>query len=213
MAFGIIPGNERLGTWDLRLRSGEEDPDTELIVRESRDMLTRVNMHPDATVDVLRKSVNHGNKGHWWPAFTDLIGLWSDWIPLNDSPINAVISPMGHRVFTMGEVYEARVVWRWIMMEQERNKSLSTVQSEILNFYLAWEQMHPDWFYRYYWLTPNEPRAVSQRDFFKRMYDYTTRFFLERNKTRPVSRVLYKIHVHRRTLTVSTPFRWTTSLS
>ena len=185
MALGIIPGNGLFHTWDLRLRSDDNDPDTELIVQSILDILSG-SKHANLAVNAVRNSVKHQKLGHHWPAFVDILGLWSEWIPLHGSPINTVISPIGHRVFTMGEVYEARVVWRWLLREREKHGRLSIIQTRLLGFYDSWEQKDPHLYNHYYWLPTNDPKQMTERDFFKQMYDETTAFFMDQGAENPM---------------------------
>jgi hypothetical protein len=185
MAFGIIPGNWELGCYDLPLRTEQNDPDTELIIQATTKILEEKDIiagskHASAAIEAIRQSIDHANEVHHWPGFTDLMGLWSEWIPLDDSPINTVIGPMGHRVYTMGEVHESRVIWRWLLKEREKQGCLSTVQKSILEFYDMWEARDVDRFSRYYSIAPNNHSSMAEREFFRNMYDTTTVFFKDR---------------------------------
>jgi hypothetical protein len=175
MACGIIPGNLRLRTWDIRLRGHEDDPDPALLVQ------CLDGMHIGAAArEVVLQSVNHWNGGHHWPAFTDVLNLWSDWVPLEFSAINTVISPLGHRVYTMGEAYETRVVWRWLLRQREDQQSLSSIQRRILRLYDSWEREEPVRFYQYYKLTDNNPDHANAKEFFKKIHDETTQYFVSK---------------------------------
>ncbi|KAF2128561.1 hypothetical protein P153DRAFT_432186 [Dothidotthia symphoricarpi CBS 119687] len=169
MACGIIPGNELMHTYDIHVRSGDHDPDTKLIAKALGVMGVG-----NPAIDAISQSVHHANSGHHWPAFVDLLGMWSDWLPFPETPINSVLSPVGHRIYTMGEAYEARVVWRWILQEQE---APSVFKQRVLQFYNAWALKEPRQFYGYYKLTGNALENRKSISFFKSMYDETTVYF------------------------------------
>lgn len=173
MACGIIPGNLRLRTWDIRLRSHEYDPDPALLAQCLDGLQVGA-----AASEAIQQSVNHWNGGHHWPAFSDLLCLWSDWIPLEFSIINTVLSPLGHRVFTMGEAYETRVVWRWLLQQLVNKLSASSTQRRILHLYDSWERYAPTRFFQYHKLTGNNPDNMDARAFFKAIYDETSDYFV-----------------------------------
>lgn len=168
MACGIIPGNPLLGTWDIPIRSDQGDPDIELIVEALQDM--RIG---NAAIDEIRESVMFWNPGHHWPAFMDLFGLWSDWLPLPDSTITDVSSPLSQRIFPMGEVYEARVVWRWLLSQKA---SPSDMQRRLLRYYNKWEECW-DHFHKFFGLSGNRPEEMEWITYLKALYDSTTSYF------------------------------------
>jgi hypothetical protein len=185
MAFDIITGNDRYITWDLKLRSQENDPDTELIILATEEILKQRYLiqgskYTKTATEAIRKSTSHKDGIHYWPGFVDILGLWSQWIPLYESPINTVISPIGHLVHTMGTSYEARVVWKWILGEREKRGRISSVQQSILDFYNLWEIQKSDGYNRRYWIEPNDPKAMEERKFYQDMYDATSIFFKQK---------------------------------
>lgn len=180
MACGIIPGNKSSSfeTWDIPLRAERQDPSPDLIL----SALNRLDVGPDATAAIL-DSISHGNSGSHWPAFVDLLGMWSDWLPLDGSRITSVCSPIGHRIFTMMEVYEARVVWRW-HLQQAYTRSpyfqspLSEQMQKVLEYYNTWEAKYDRRFYHYSRLLGNKSSDGEQVRFFKDIFDATTDYFI-----------------------------------
>jgi hypothetical protein len=178
MACGIIPGNHNLGTWDIHLRSQDQDPDNNLI-----EHTLKINMQVGTeALQAIFDSVHHTNGAHHWVAFTDVLGLWSDWVPMEQSAINAVISPIGSHITTICEAYESRVVWGWLLRERMARRPLSISQARVLNFYTRWEQREPTQFYQTHKLLNNDPRNAAAKEFFKETFDETTAYFAKRYK-------------------------------
>jgi hypothetical protein len=177
MSFGIIPGNPMFSTWDLCLRSDLVDyDDSKLIIQATFDIL-KGSKHAHAAGEAIRNTSYEDNSGHCYPAFVDLMGLWSPWIPLQNSPINLTLNPMGMRVYTMGECYETRAVWHWELGNRQLNGTISPVQEQVLEFFNTW--VRQDERFRYYhWLETNDPSDMAMRNFFEEMYVATSTFFL-----------------------------------
>jgi hypothetical protein len=175
MACGIIPASSpRFGTWDipLKLNSGEQYPHPDLITQFLASLKV-----DDTAITAIQISTDHENTGHYWPAFVDVLGLWSDWVPCTGSFSNSVKSPIGHRIYTMSEVWEARVVWRWLLREREKRGNNTPVQSRVLHIYDCWEEAEPQRFYDYYKPSYHDKNYAESLAFWKRIYDETTNFF------------------------------------
>ncbi|KAF1938264.1 hypothetical protein EJ02DRAFT_514653 [Clathrospora elynae] len=190
MACGIIPGNDKFGTWDLYLRTGMMDSDPGLISIALKDLqlddknvigafksiaFNDLQLDIEKAISDFKKITQNSSTEDDWPAFSDILGLWSDWVPLNGSLINSVLSPIGHRVHTMSEAYEARVVWRWLLQEQENQGNISSLRRRVLRLYDSWEADEPRRFY----FNPgvNDAPYNSHNAFFKSIYDVTTSYF------------------------------------
>lgn len=106
MACGIIPDNRMFGTWDIPLRTEKDDSSIDLVVEALLDM----EANPTA-IQAIRDSVHHRKVSNRWPAFVDLITMWSDWLPFSESSISTVVNSIGPLHYPMTETYEARVVW------------------------------------------------------------------------------------------------------
>jgi hypothetical protein len=112
-----------------------------------------------------------------WPGFSDILALWCDWMPLRASSINSVISPISQRLDTMCGAYEARVVWRWILQEQDNAGNISKTRKRVLELYNQWVQEEPSQFYQNYRLAFPETAYDRHISFFRTIYDETTRLF------------------------------------
>jgi hypothetical protein len=169
MACGIIPGNHRFHLWDLYHLDDVQASETDSVVAFLNDLRTG-----EGAIDAIKRSTSHKSTEHHWPAFSDILGLWSDWTPLKSSHVNSVISPIGQRLHTMCEAYEPRVVWRWLLQEQEKMGPISNHRQKVLDSYNLWVQKEPRRFYTNYKLRLPDAANMS---FFKQIYDETTAFF------------------------------------
>ena len=130
MACGIIPGNERFHLGDLYYRDNIQASETDSVVASLTDFGLL-----EGAVDAIKRSTKHKSTVHYWPGFSDILGLWSDWTPLEGSSINSVISPIGQRLHTMCEAYEVRVVWRWLLQEEEKTGTISSQRQWVFDSY------------------------------------------------------------------------------
>jgi hypothetical protein len=101
-----------------------------------------------ATRDVLRASLSHPEVAQRLPGFADILGLWSDWLPIPGLSINRVDNPFPFPIRTMGETPEARVAWMWLLKQQE--STLSDPKKKVLKFYKNWLKSEPIRFRVYY---------------------------------------------------------------
>jgi hypothetical protein len=115
--------------------------------------------------------MSHSGPAHRLPAFTDIIGLFPRWLPIENSRINAVDNPFPFPLTTMGERPETRSIWRSVLKKQEA--TLSDVCKQVLQFYESWEQEDPQAFKRYYRIYPREAWMA----FFKDAFDKTSSYF------------------------------------
>lgn len=180
LAYGIIPGNPSLGTWDIPTRA-QWDADTpclELIKNALSDLRIIGSHIGEDALDSIRDSEEHWNSGNQWPAFTDLLCLWMDWMPTPGSPITKVYSPFCTRIFTMGEVYEARVVWRWLLQQMEERDQLSVIMKRVLDHFNTWASKYEERFFEYH--TDLQDNRLEEMEFvahFKPIFDETTSCF------------------------------------
>lgn len=175
MTCGIIPAGQtqrwRIALQDLRLRNTLSPPGFEL-----RQSCWALLIHDDAIV-ALEASLSHPDPAHRLPAFTDIMGLWCDWIPIRNLRTNRIDNPFPFPITTMGEIPESRNVWRSELRKQE--SSLSDTRKLVLQFYDSWKLQSPQGFvnnYRFRWTN------ISEYNFFKKAFDDTTAYldrFLE----------------------------------
>jgi hypothetical protein len=172
MACGILPGNKDFRLQDLYFRDQLQESITDSIVA----LLNGLGV-VGGSLDAIRRSADHKSTWHHWPGFSDIMALWCDWVPLRGSSINSVISPIGQRLDTMCGAYEARVVWRWILQEQDKAGNISKTRKRVLELYNQWVQEEPSRFYQNYTLAFPETAYDRHISFFKKTYDETTRAF------------------------------------
>lgn len=171
MACGIIPGSREFPTWDIPIRGTKGGPDMDLIVDFLDDQRLRI---PDDAIQAIRSSVGHHNAGTQLCAFVDLLGTWSDWLPLPNHNITEVPCPFTWKLFPMGEVYEAHVVWRWHLQQLSKQISLSKQMQKVLEHYDTWHKEYQFRFDQYFWPTGNQPEEVGYSVFLKTIFDDMT---------------------------------------
>jgi hypothetical protein len=181
MACSIIPGNNRFLLPDLHLRDHIEESVTDSIVT------ILVGLGVGGAIEAVKRSTEHKDMRHHWPGFSDIIAFWCDWVPLMGSSVNSVISPIAQHICTMCEAYEARVVWMWLLQEQEKSGVISSHRRKVLRLYDRWVEEEPHQFYNNYRL--GGASYARQMSFFKQIYDETTTFF--ENSCRRVSPDFY----------------------
>jgi hypothetical protein len=118
----------------------------------------------------LEASLSHRDPAHRVPAFTDVMGLWCDWIPVEGFELK-IDNPFPFPLTTMGERPESRNVWRSELRKQE--SSLSDARKEVLRFYDNWEVMDPQAFVDNYRL---ETTSDFEYRFFKQAFHTTTAY-------------------------------------
>lgn len=136
--------------------------------------LERLDVGEEA-IEALRLSLDHRVHGQKHPGFADILGLCTDWAPLPQSHINIVDNPFPIPVVTMGDRPETRVVWRWILKQQE--STLSDQRKRILQIYDKWEKSEPEQFYESYGVAGNYGEDVSITAYFRRIFDETSLYF------------------------------------
>lgn len=117
---------------------------------------------------VLEASLSHQDPAHRLPAFTDILGLWCRWLPIDGLSTNVIDNPFPFPLTTMGERHESRNVWRSEL--KRRATTLSEPCKHVLGFYDSWEKQNPRFFARCYRLWNTEP-------IFRQAFDATTQFF------------------------------------
>ena len=172
MGFGIIPGNKRFGTWDIYLRAENADPNIDLIMEALKDMDV-----DQAASNIIRDSSSHYDIGSRWPAFADVLHLWSDWLPLSHSSICTVLNPIGPILFPMTETCQARVVFLWSLRQAQAKAPLSSQLAQVLNHLESWASLHEAKYYHFHKPVGNRPKDLEYRSFLKNMFDDTTQYF------------------------------------
>ena len=164
MACGILPIIASEKGLLLRDKKAPEVPD----LRHSLDIM---GIHGDARI-ALETSIPCQDPAHRLPGFTDIIGLFCKWLPIDNIALNAVDNPFPFPLTTMGERPESRNVWRLLLKSQEAQ--LSDPQRHLLKFYNDWERLAP-------WKFNDECRIdrteTRDLDFFKKAFDDTTAYF------------------------------------
>ena len=122
------------------------------------------------------ESVDHCEARSRCPAFVDLVGLWSDWLPLPHSSISTVLSPIGPEHYPMIETRALRVVLYRYLQERQKKSFVSPQLSRVLTYYNAWAS-EKDRFYDFYKLVGNRPEDVAHRHFLETIYHDTTQYF------------------------------------
>ena len=172
MTCGIIHAGERqrwtVGNPDLRLRNSQWPPGLEL-----KQPFSVLEINDDAKV-ALEASLSHRDPAHRLPAFTDVMGLWCDWIPLRNLQTNRIDNPFPFPLTTMGERPESRNVWRSELRKQE--SSLSDARKLVLRFYDDWELQNSKEFVNKYRLQGTSNPQIA---FFKKAFDDTTAYLDE----------------------------------
>jgi hypothetical protein len=113
--------------WDLPLR------DARLPAENQIDRAFSILELDHETRAVLRTSLSHRHPDQRLPAFTDVLGLWSDWLPLpGNKHTNIVDNPFPIPVTTMGNIPESRMIWM-IHLRQQR-ATLSDPKKQMLEF-------------------------------------------------------------------------------
>lgn len=147
-----------------------------LIIEALKDMRVIGEGIGYAAEEAIRASTKRSTTNQFWPAFVDLFCLWMDWMPVPGSPITKVHRPVAVRTFTMGEAYEARVVWRWILTQQTNP---SGPKKEVLNRFNSWHARYTDSFVAYYepGRKGNQPEEMDFLEFFRDIFEKTTKYF------------------------------------
>jgi hypothetical protein len=167
MAYGIISSGQvgfSFKHFDLHLRHPQLPATLEL----SR-AFTIMGIQGDAEV-ALRNSISHPVPAHRLPAFTDVIGLWCEWLPIQGIQTNVLDNPFPFPLTTMGERPESRNVWRSVLKEQEA--TLSDPRKQVLQFYDSWIQGDPEAFTQYHRIRSNRAWMA----FFKDAFDITSAY-------------------------------------
>ncbi|KAH8632836.1 hypothetical protein IG631_11470 [Alternaria alternata] len=165
MTCGIIPAGPFVCRWDLQLTNAQSPTDLEL-----KQLFSTLEINEDAKV-ALEASLSHRDPARRLPGFTDVMGLWCDWIPLQNLPSNKIDNPFPFPLTTMGEIPESRHVWRSELRKQE--SSLSDTCKLVLQFYDSWELQNPQGFLNNYRLKRTSDPEI---DFFKKAFDDTTAY-------------------------------------
>lgn len=139
----------------------------------------------DAALKALKDSLSQQSLAHRLPGFTDIMGMWSDWIPVNGSCMNTVDNPFSIPVVTMGERAEARVVWRWLL--KQRQSSLSDQLKRVLQIYDDWESSEPKRFYESYRVIGNKVKDEKMMAYFKSIFNEANMYLT----SPPMSRLLF----------------------
>ncbi|CAI9627528.1 unnamed protein product [Alternaria burnsii] len=167
MTCGIIPAKRNtVRGRDLLLRTTQSPQDLEL-----KQPFSVLDIYGDAKI-ALEASLSHPDPAHRLPAFTDVMGLWGNWILLESLGTNKIDNPFPFPLTTMGERPESRHVWRSELRKQE--SSLSDTRKRVLQFYDDWELHDPQRFVNNYRLYTTSDRQFT---FFKKAFDDTTAYF------------------------------------
>jgi hypothetical protein len=154
MACGILPGSHGLFNCatDLLLRDRNKPVEAQL------SHTFRFLELDEFTIETLHQSLAHKSTTQILPGFADLLGLWSDWVPIPiteqhvvrmnlalERGYNANIaeSPFPIDVESMGQRLEPRVVWRYLL---KRHVSDSLQLKRVVAIYDEWESTNPDKF-------------------------------------------------------------------
>jgi hypothetical protein len=89
----------------------------------------------------LETSLSHQDPAHRLPAFTDILGLWCKWLPVETALKNVIDNPFPFPLSTMGERAESRNVWKSEL--ERREATLSEPCKQVLRFYNDWEEYDP----------------------------------------------------------------------
>jgi hypothetical protein len=178
MACGILPGFKSVhlendirypAVEDLPLRVGH------LPVMTQLSRAFNILRLDSFALNSLRDSLSHSSTLHVLPGLADLLGLWTEWIPLPSHFMDVVENPFPVQVTPMGMRFEARVVWRWILRSQTNARSHQ--MNRILEIYDAWEKSGPERFYAHYKFPGNSPYDYPMKSFFKNIFDETRSYF------------------------------------
>jgi hypothetical protein len=185
MACGILPG----GVVVVRLTYASDLPlrDQAQPVEAQLSRTFRLLDLNYATIKALHESLAHKNTKQALPAFADLLGLWTDWLPQSVWRANVVENPFPIEVEPMGKRPESRVVWQFLL---QRHPSNSPQIKRVLSIYNEWENLDPTRFHTLYDV-PTFDETSSRRDeysstngyilamrsFFKRIFDETELYF------------------------------------
>jgi hypothetical protein len=127
------------------------------------------------TLDSLRQSLSHKQTSQVLPGFADLLGLWSEWLPLPGHFMDVADNPFPVQVVPMGVRSEARVVWRWLLKSRTSNSSDQI--KRIIEIYDEWEKSEPERFYTQYEATGNALVIDAMRSFFEKIFYETKSYF------------------------------------
>ena len=128
------------------------------------------------TKAILRGSLNNKDNAQKLPGFTDILGLWCDWLPIKGNQnFNVIENPFPFPVTTMGEVPETRVVWEMLLEACRAN--LSVVQQRVLQFYEQWKKYDGLLYELRVDDELSKRRQEPHPDFFKSAFDEATSYF------------------------------------
>jgi hypothetical protein len=121
--------------------------------------------------------MSHPEVAQRLPGFADILGLWPGWLPIPGLPVNLVDNPFPFPLQTMGERHEARVVWMWVLKQQE--PTLSDTKKQVLKFYEDWLKFEPGRFRTYYRVEVNSGRESNMMQFFQERFYEAYEFLIK----------------------------------
>ena len=137
--------------------------------------LQKMTVDPVA-IDVISASASDGI--HRFPGFGDLIGLWSEWLPIYDCSVVSVIAPIKSPIIPMTSAYEAAVVWRHLLTQKKASGALSSQQRRVLDEY---DRLVHEYEFDFFNHTKpsNDPKNAKYITLLKSIHDFTSRFFTD----------------------------------
>jgi hypothetical protein len=165
MACGIIPSSFAWSIPDLLIRNARVPVEDQLV--QAFSVFNGI-----ANWDIrraLRAQLAHRHSAEKLRGFTDILGLWYDWLPMNGTHLNIVDNPFPFPVTSMGEIPESRAVWKLLLKRKEA--TLTDTQKRVLQFYEDWEKHEPMRFYEYYRVRGNFRTDKAMMAFFQSNFD------------------------------------------
>jgi hypothetical protein len=190
MACGILPAHPwpypgiKAGTYlDLPIRNQAKTVKAQLL--QAFKLLDLGNVD----IELLHQSLDHKSTKQALPGFADLLGLWTNWLPLSMGGANVVESPFPIEVEPMGKRPESRVVWKFLLQQRPND---SPQIKRVTEIYDKWETLDPKGFYTLSEIitideidydaamlddTPDMQYISSMRSFFKEVFDETEAYW------------------------------------
>jgi hypothetical protein len=169
LTLGIISnGGVLTSLWSLELRLREKQLSEAVNLSRGPHSLR---ISPEAE-RALEASFSHQDPAHRLPAFTDILGLWCKWLPVETVSSNVIDNPFPFPLSTMGERHESRNVWKLEL--DRRETTLSEPCKQVLRFYNDWKDYDPCAFKDIPRL--NISNRPAWREFYRRAFDVVTQY-------------------------------------
>jgi hypothetical protein len=174
MACGILPtfrGKDNLSILGLDLPLRDQSKPLEAQLSQAFRILGL----DDVTVEALHQSLAYNTTTHALPGFADLLGLWSDWLPIPGQDSVVAENPFPVEVESMGQRPEPRIVWKYLLQQRPNN---SPQIQRVLDIYDKWELVDPTSFGSLHETCANSfGFRVTMRPILREIFDETKLYF------------------------------------